>query len=291
MTPASRSSGEIAAATAARRLAGPSNSGSRGVRIAPVTTTGFGERSTRSQAKLVSSIVSVPWTTTTPSTEGSSSASWTMPPISRTSPNVKWLAGVRPRSIRTISAMVSSPGVRARIAAPSSAGMLPPAAGSNPMLIVPPVNTIATRAMAGSASGAVGRVSRVRRVPRVRRISGATGIGRIRRIRRVELHLDRVVLRPGRIGLLDDSRGRDRFDRRWEPALRGIGILAPGRAVGAKGGRKGILEVRVGARAGDSQVRIAQEHARDARHQHADADHEHDRGGPDQVGDGTDDDD
>ena len=51
---------------------------------------------------------------------------------------MKWLAGVRPRSIGTTSAIASRPGVRARIAAPSSAGTLPPATGSKPMLIVPP---------------------------------------------------------------------------------------------------------------------------------------------------------
>src|SRR5688500_16114808 len=103
-----------------------------------------------------------------------------------------------------MSAMVSSPGVRARIAAPSSAGTLPPATGSNPMLIVPPVNTIATRAMVGSASAAVGRV---------RRIDAVGGVGRVRLVQRVERHLDRVVLALGRIGVLDDGRRLERFDR------------------------------------------------------------------------------
>jgi hypothetical protein len=59
---------------------------------------------------------------------------------------VKWEAGVRPRSIATISAIRSSSGVRATISVPESVGTLPPATGSTVLLIVPPVNTIATRA-------------------------------------------------------------------------------------------------------------------------------------------------
>ena len=46
--------------------------------------------------------------------------------IANSSANAKWLAGVRPRSIGTTSAMASRPGVRARIAAPSRAGTFPP---------------------------------------------------------------------------------------------------------------------------------------------------------------------
>ena len=57
----------------------------------------------------------------------------------------QWLAGVRPWSTGTTSASASRPGVRARIAAPSRAGTAPPASGSTSMLIVPPVNTTATR--------------------------------------------------------------------------------------------------------------------------------------------------
>ena len=55
--------------------------------------------------------------------------------------------GCPPRSIETISAISSSPGVRARIAAPSKIGIRPPATGSNAVLMVPPVNTTATRAI------------------------------------------------------------------------------------------------------------------------------------------------
>ena len=65
--------------------------------------------------------------------------------ISNSFGNVKWLAGVRPRSIGTRSAMSSMPGARARMAAPSRVGTFPPATGSATMLIVPPVKMTATR--------------------------------------------------------------------------------------------------------------------------------------------------
>ncbi len=83
----------------------------------------------------------------------------------------------------------------------------------------------------------------------------------------------------------------DRFDRRWQPALRSIRVLAPLRAVGAQGGRERVLEMRVGARAGDAQVRVAQEDAGDAGGEDTHAHHEHDRARPDQVRDRADDDD
>jgi hypothetical protein len=67
--------------------------------MAPVTTTGFAESTTRSQANAVSSIVSVPWTTTTPSVASSVSASRITPPRTIRSAKEKWLAGVSPRSI------------------------------------------------------------------------------------------------------------------------------------------------------------------------------------------------
>ena len=101
--------------TASRRLAGPSSLGSDAERIAPVTTTGSGRSRSRSQKKAVSSMTSVPCTTTTPSIAGSACARRMASAISNSSSNVKWLAGVRPRSIGTISAIDSRPGVRARI--------------------------------------------------------------------------------------------------------------------------------------------------------------------------------
>jgi hypothetical protein len=74
-TPAPRIAGAAATRTASRRFAGPSKPGASDARIAPVTTTGLAPSSTRSQQKAVSSIVSVPWTTTAPSIDGSPSAS------------------------------------------------------------------------------------------------------------------------------------------------------------------------------------------------------------------------
>jgi hypothetical protein len=71
-TPAPRRSGEAAQRTAARRFDGPSSFGSDGARIAPTTITGSGRSRTRSHRNAVSSITSVPWTTTTPSMAGSS---------------------------------------------------------------------------------------------------------------------------------------------------------------------------------------------------------------------------
>ena len=73
-TPAPRIDAAAATRTASRRLAGPSKPASSDARIAPVTTTGFEPSRTRSQQKLVSSIVSVPWTTTAPSIDGSARA-------------------------------------------------------------------------------------------------------------------------------------------------------------------------------------------------------------------------
>src|SRR5689334_19881663 len=118
--------------------------------MAPVTTIGLGSRWSRSRKNAVSSIASVPWTTTAPSIASSARASRTLPASPNSASNVKWLAGVRPRSIATRSAIRSRPGAVARSASPPRTGTLPPAAGSWRMLIVPPVKTIATRAT-GSA--------------------------------------------------------------------------------------------------------------------------------------------
>ena len=74
-TPSERESGSAACANAEAMLAGPSACGSSAGRCAPVKTTGRGSAATRSARKAVSSIVSVPWVTTTPSMSGSASAS------------------------------------------------------------------------------------------------------------------------------------------------------------------------------------------------------------------------
>src|SRR5438876_7528062 len=78
--------------------------------------------------------------------------------MSNRASNPKWLAGVRPRSIATRSAISPSAGTVARRSAPPRTGTWPPAAASWRMLIVPPVKTTATRVMARSACGAGGRL-------------------------------------------------------------------------------------------------------------------------------------
>ena len=65
-TPSPRATPLTATCTAARRFAGPSAPGSEGLRIAPVTTIGALPAHSRSSAKAVSSIASVPWVTTMP---------------------------------------------------------------------------------------------------------------------------------------------------------------------------------------------------------------------------------
>ena len=78
-----------------------------------MTTTGLRPAWSRSKKNAVSSIVSVPWTTTAPSIVGSSEApSGRRALISKSVGKLKWLAGVSPRSIATTSAISSSPGDR-----------------------------------------------------------------------------------------------------------------------------------------------------------------------------------
>src|SRR5262245_27227817 len=64
--PRSRAAVEVATRTAASRLAGPSAPGWLGVRMAPVSTRGASGPQSRSSTKALSSRVSVPWVTTTP---------------------------------------------------------------------------------------------------------------------------------------------------------------------------------------------------------------------------------
>ena len=87
-TPLPRSSGEAAASTASSTLRGPSGAGLSAGCWAPVSTTLFGEPCTRSSRNAVSSRVSVPWVTTTPSLAGSASASRAASAIARSSPRV-----------------------------------------------------------------------------------------------------------------------------------------------------------------------------------------------------------
>ena len=69
-TPTPASAGSAAAAIALRRFSGPSYASCDADRIAPTTTIGLAGRGSRSQAKAVSSMTSVPCTTTAPSMSG-----------------------------------------------------------------------------------------------------------------------------------------------------------------------------------------------------------------------------
>jgi hypothetical protein len=75
MVPRPRASGLAATSTALIRLAGPSHDSSLEFLIAPVMTTGTPAGMERSRRYAVSSMVSVPCITTTPSTPPSAMAS------------------------------------------------------------------------------------------------------------------------------------------------------------------------------------------------------------------------
>src|SRR5688500_2735370 len=183
-------------------------------------------------------IVSVPWTTTTPSTAGSASASSIAARIANSAGNVKWLAGVRPRSSGTTSASSSRPGTSARMSRPPSTGTLPPAAGSWRMLIVPPVNSTATFAIgSGRSAGVAAEGARLLAAQsRIGRSSGrrdrATGRG-LRRCpdvdrrdlggRDVIVVVLIVVVRP--VGQLCAERRRDRVAPTHLDTQGGLGRL------------------------------------------------------------------
>ena len=134
---------------------------------------------------------------------GSASASRRTAAMSSSVGNVKWLAGVRPRSMATTSAIASSPGVRARIAGPSSTGHVAAGDRIEGRADRPAGEDDAPRAPsdAGSVGSRSGRGDRDRRLGRVarrvrpgRRRSGgsarrlvgrrrADAIGSVRRVR------------------------------------------------------------------------------------------------------------
>ena len=109
------SSGAAATRTASRRLAGPSKPAASDARIAPVTTTGFAPSRTRSQAErgLLDRVGALDDDRAVDRRVGQRLAQH-VAAISNRSANVKWLAGVRPRSIATTSAIASRPGRRGR---------------------------------------------------------------------------------------------------------------------------------------------------------------------------------
>ena len=95
---APRASALAATAIASRRLRGPSVSVDVGRRWAPVSTTGRASSWVRSRRIAVSSSVSVPWVTTTPSTSSRSSCFATASAMARRSASV-----IRYDPIRTTS--------------------------------------------------------------------------------------------------------------------------------------------------------------------------------------------
>ena len=130
--------------SAASRFAGPSAPAIAGVRIAPVTTNGSSRVQTRSARNAISSMVSVPCTTTTPSDEVASASSSS----SSRSAKVKLALGIRRKS-RTSTSMPSSdrPGTEASSSSPPRRAT---ALDVPDMLIVPPrkktvITLVATR--------------------------------------------------------------------------------------------------------------------------------------------------
>src|SRR5688500_14214305 len=180
--------------------------------MAPTTTTGLGGSGKRSQAKAVSSITSVPWTTTAPSISGRASCRSRMPPISRTCSNERWEAGTRPHSIGSMSAIAASPGADASNASPPRVGTLPAGPASLRIEMVPPVKTTAMRAIGAVCRAPGSSAGRGRRVPR-------QDIGDGVDVRR----LDEVVIEAGRdrlcllLGMTPTGEGDD--EHRAAPRL------------------------------------------------------------------------
>ena len=130
--------GDAATRSAARRLAGPSQSGSDEGCIAPRRTTGLSEVSTRCRKNAVSSRVSVPWVTTRPSTSGRSSHAAARRARRHICSGVTCGPGSREKSSHSTSAIPPSSGTRATISRQPSAGTTAPDS-STVMEIVPPV--------------------------------------------------------------------------------------------------------------------------------------------------------
>src|SRR5574337_1085843 len=94
MTPRSRASGLAATVAASKRFIGPSAESAVAGRMAPVKTTGLPGGRTRSRKKADSSMVSVPWVMTTPSTSSRVRAAW----VARARPS-QWLKGMNLQKI------------------------------------------------------------------------------------------------------------------------------------------------------------------------------------------------
>ena len=128
---------------AAYRLAGPSGPAECGCRIAPVTTTGASADTVRSRKNAVSSMVSVPWVTTTP-TAPEAISSRTRADNATRSPNPSdGLGSDRSDSVVIFTSSSASPGTDATRSSAPSAGTIPPLA-LGAMAMVPPMEITAT---------------------------------------------------------------------------------------------------------------------------------------------------
>jgi hypothetical protein len=132
-------------------FAGPSAPAASRVRIAPVTTTGWSPRCSRSSRKLVSSIVSVPCTTTAPAQPASSSAAIASD-RSSTSPMVSAELGSWRKSCSTgLAGSPGSPGTEPSSCDAPRTGAAPGEPGSVIIAIVPP--SVNTAIRGGTADG------------------------------------------------------------------------------------------------------------------------------------------
>ena len=135
--PRSRAAGAAASRIASARLRGPSASGSSAARCAPVNTTGVAAVWARSTRYADSSIVSVPWVTTTPSTPGSAAASTTRRVRCTTSARLRLKLPIRKTSSTSTRTPRSPLGSVATSSAPESCAVTP--AAPRREAIVPPV--------------------------------------------------------------------------------------------------------------------------------------------------------
>jgi hypothetical protein len=161
-TPCGRLSGAAATRTASSRFCGPSHPRSLAERIAPVNTTGLSGASERATRYAVSSSVSVPWVTTTPSTSGSATSSAMRFRSAHCRATVMCGPGKRPHASGHTLATRSIPGAAARISSAESDGTAPPSRASIRIEMVPPVNSAVTRRAGARRSATAGQRPRSR---------------------------------------------------------------------------------------------------------------------------------
>jgi hypothetical protein len=120
--------------------------------MAPVNTTGLGASTERATRYAVSSSVSVPCVTTTPSTPGSLTSSAMRPRSAHWRATVMCGPGKRPHGSAVTRATASTPRAAPRISSAERDGIAPPSPASRRIEIVPPVNSATTCGTAGTAA-------------------------------------------------------------------------------------------------------------------------------------------